>query len=186
MAPAPYNTWYDSTYEAIFDMATWTVFHADVAKKVACIFAWMPQTIMGVKGRARIPKWASYSHREVCEVLESVSPQFTPLQKLSLLSTAIADIEGGLRPALEATFPLFGSVAASKYLHFSAPQLIPMWDRSIRLSRKHLDSADGFIEYIRLFQAELREPDNLQEARTAYPANPVRGWDIRNMRGRDA
>ena len=49
MATAPYNTWYDATYDAILTMANWSVLEKDVPQKVACVFSWMPQTIMGIR-----------------------------------------------------------------------------------------------------------------------------------------
>jgi hypothetical protein len=186
MAAAPYNTWYDATYDAIFTMADWSKLNADVPKKVACVYAWMPLTIMGVKHAGGMPKWATYSLPDVQVVLNQAADPFAALTQLDLIQTDIATIEAGLLNVLELVFPLFGSVAASKYLHFSAPRLIPMWDRSIRIAQRHGDSPQGFLSYVRQFKNELSVPENLLAAQRLYSDNSIRGWDIFNMRSRDA
>jgi hypothetical protein len=186
MSAAPYNTWYDATYDAILGMADWSRLDADVGRKIVCVYSWMPQTIMGIKHKGGRPKWASFSIADVQNTLSTASRPFSTLRTLELIATDIDKIETRLRRVLALTFPPLGSVVASKYLHFSAPKLIPMWDRAIRRARKHPDTPDGFISYMRQFHAELGVPKNLRAANAAYSANPIRGWDVLNMRGRDA
>lgn len=186
MAATPYNTWYDATYDEIFKMADWSKLDVDVPRKVACVFAWMPQTIMGVKHLGGRPKWVTYSPANVQAVLSQAADPFTTVMALDLSQTEIEAIETDVQHVLQLVFPLFGSVASSKYLHFSAPKLIPMWDRNIRISRGYEDTPQGFLSYMRQFKVELAVPANLASARSAYPANAVRGWDIVNMRNRDA
>lgn len=186
MATAPYNAWYNDTYDSIFKMANWTTFSADVPKKVVCVYSWMPQTLMGVKHTGGRPKWASFSLNDVQAATRAVDSEFSEIHALTLREVNIDECDRHLRTVISALIQPFGVVAASKYLHFSAPKLFPMWDRSIRLARGHADTVDGFIEYMRAFKVDLLNPANMQAALAQYPANAVRGWDIVNMRNRDA
>ena len=185
MATLPYNTWYDATYDSIREMANWPELNVDVSRKVTCVFAWMPQTIMGVKHTGGRPKWATFSLAEVQAAVDQAVVSFALLSSFELVNVELAEIKVNLLRVLELMFPPFGTVAASKYLHFSAPGLFPMWDRSIRIARGHQDCPQGFLDYMSQFKAELLVPANLEAARAAYPANPVRGWDVVNMRNRE-
>ena len=186
MTAAPYNTWYDATYDAILTMADWSKLASDVPKKVTCIYAWMPQTIMNTKHQGGRPKWVTYSLSDAEQVLKQAEVSFADLAatQQDLTQFDISRVEPGLLRIFQLLFPLFGSVASSKYLHFSAPKLFPMWDRAIRIARGHRDTSQGFLDYMHQFKKELESQENLVEAQKAYPLNPVRGWDIVNMRNR--
>ena len=186
MSAAPYNTWYDTTYDAIFTMADWSRLDADVPKKIVCVYSWMPQTIMGIKHTGGRPKWGSFSLADVQDALDQAANSFDGIKSLDLIGIDVKKVETSLLKVLKLIFPPFGSVVASKYLHFSAPRLIPMWDSKIRKARHHPDTPQGFISYVREFKAELAVPKNLRAAKAAYPLNLIRGWDIVNMRCRDA
>lgn len=184
MSPAPYNTWYDSTYDAILTMADWSRLDVDVAKKMVCVYGWMPQTIMGIKHVGGRPKWANFAIADLQLALAQASKHFSGLHALDLRTTNIDKLEKRLHRVLQLLLPPLGSVVASKYLHFSAPKFLPMWDRAIRLGREHADTPQGFIDYVRQFKSELAIRKNLRAAMQAYPSNPVRGWDVVNMRRR--
>jgi hypothetical protein len=186
MASAPYNKWYDATYGEIATMASWSQLDVDVAKKVVCVYAWMPQTIMGIKHTGGRPKWATFSLARVQKAFTKAATTFDQIKQLELRAADLDEIETSLLRVLKLLFLPLGSVAASKYLHFSAPKLVPMWDRKIRLAQRHSDTPQGFISYMRQFKAELAVPRNLRAATRAYPANPIRGWDMVNMKRRDA
>lgn len=186
MASVPYNTWYDETYDAIFEMADWEKLSADVPKKAVCIYSWMPHSLMGTRHVGGRPKWSCISLNDVETATRKASTDFFGVSTLILQEANIKDCEKYIRTILAALVPLFGTVATSKYLHFSAPRFFPMWDRKIRISRGHDDTVDGYIEYMHAFKAELEVPSNLQAALALYPKNPVRGWDMVNMRGRVA
>lgn len=186
MATAPYNTWYDATYDAILTMANWSVLEEDVPQKVVCVFSWMPQTIMGISHPGGGRKWAAFDLTAVESRLKEASPLFTPLCDAHLQDATLVDEEQRLLKILGIMFSPFGSVAASKFLHFSVPRYFPMRDRSIRTQRRHPDTPAGFLAYMTAFRKELLEPKNQQSAIVAYPANAIRGWDIVNMRNRRA
>ena len=181
----PYNPWYSSTYETILDIANWGRLDAEVDRKIVAIFSWMPQTLMSIRHRGLRFKFEIYTKEHVTESLAPVAGQFGVLQESRL---AEFDLCGSNREILvracEVLFPILGTVAGSKYLHFSAPKLIPMWDRKIRLGAGCRDSVEGFMDYVRTFKAELGNECNLQEALREYPNNAVRGWDIVRMKGR--
>jgi hypothetical protein len=186
MPTAPYNPWYDATYSAILGMARWEQFEADVPKKVACIFAWMPQTIMSVKHAGGAPRWVYFGPEEVARRFSQAAPIVATLRDLHLGQFVVAEHGAAVESILGILFPPFGSVAASKLLHFSIPKLFPMWDRRIRHRRGHPDSPAGYVAYMKQFRDEIANPANLELASAAYAANPVRGWDVVCMRGRDA
>lgn len=186
MASVPYNPWYDETYDAIFEMADWKELPADIPKKIVCIYSWMPHTLMGTKHVGGRRKWSCISLNDVETATRKVSEDFAEVSTLMLQEANIDVCENHICKIFTALIPLFGTVATSKYLHFSAPSFFPMWDRKIRISRGHDDTVDGYIEYMHAFKAELDISSNLQAALSLYPKNPVRGWDMVNMRGRVA
>ncbi|MDI2141293.1 MULTISPECIES: hypothetical protein [unclassified Pseudomonas] len=184
MASIPYNIWYDETYDAIFEMANWEELSADIPKKAVCIYSWMPHSLMSTRHVGGRPKWSCVSLNDVESATLKVSKDFSEVSTLTLQEANIKDCENIIHKILTALIPLFGTVATSKYLHFSAPKFFPMWDRNIRISRGHDDTVDGYIEYMQAFKEDLEVPSKLHAALTLYPENPVRGWDMANMRGR--
>lgn len=179
-----YNPWYIFSYEPMMDMANWQDFSADIEKKVVVIFSWMPQTIMAIKHKGDKRKYEIYDNKALADAVGHSVQAFTAVRGSLLLEF---DLDSNTRYILtlcEALFPILGSVASSKYLHFSAPQLFPMWDRQLRLKEGLDDTALGYIEYMRRFKKELARRENLKAALAAYPANAVRGWDIVRMKNR--
>ncbi|BEP70889.1 MULTISPECIES: hypothetical protein [unclassified Variovorax] len=186
MTTAEYNPWYGHTYEVIQELADWRTFSRDIPKKVMCIYSWMPQTLMSVKHAGGGTKWSAFSLEDIERLTKTVDSEFAAVQSLELQKANLEELEGSLRNIASVLFPPFGPVAMSKYLHFSAPTLFPMWDRRIRSSRKHAATVDGYLEYMRVFKEELMEASNMEKALSQYPSNAVRGWDIVNMMRRAA
>jgi hypothetical protein len=181
----PYNPWYEATYEAICEMPHWHRLDQEVPMKMVCVFSWMPQTIMSVNHTGRVPKWTEFGLAAVESRLRQAAPLVADVRNLRLEEAVLAEREASLLALFQLLFLPLGSVAASKLLHFSVPRFFPMWDRGIRLGRGHKDNANGYFEYMAHFQHDLLHQENLEQAVAAYPANPVRGWDIVNMRRRD-
>lgn len=180
------NPWYAFTYEAILDLANWDELEADVAKKVVGIYSWMPQTIM----KLRMPQ-----NRFMCDVhtLESVTNAarqaaegIGPFNDIALEDLDIDNRAGEVQDVIAPLFNVLGSVAASKYLHFSRPNFFPMWDATLRNEAGFQNTPEGFIQYMSLFKRELAVPENIEAAAQRYPHNLIRGWDIVKMENRNA
>jgi hypothetical protein len=179
-----YNPWYIISYETILDMANWKDFCADTEKKIVAIFAWMPQTIMSIKHKGNKLKYEIYDNKALAVAVKNSSPSFEAISRYQLLEFDIDENARHLETLCKALFPNLGSVASSKCFHFSAPRLLPMWDRQLRLKQGLDDTPYGYIEYIRRFKLQLAKPENSSAALAAYPANAVRGWDIVCMENR--
>ena len=179
-----YNPWYTISYEPILDIANWKDYCADTEKKIVAIFSWMPQTIMSVKHKGNKLKYEIYDNKALTAAVKSSRPAFEAVSHNQLLEFDIDENAHHLETLCEALFPILGSVASSKYFHFSAPCLFPMWDRQLRLKQGLDDTPNGYIEYMRRFKLQLAKPENSRAALAAYPANAVRGWDIVCMENR--
>jgi hypothetical protein len=60
-----------------------------------------------------------------------------------------------------------------------------MWDRAIAIQCGFPGlSADDYVNFMKQFQDELCDPENMEVAKRNYPRNPVRGWDIEKMKNR--
>lgn len=180
------NPWYAFTYDAILDLANWEILDADVAKKMVGIYSWMPQTIM----KLRMPQ-----NRFMCDVhsLQDVTlaatqtvPNMEPLNNTTLQKLAFEEGAEQIEIVLTPLFGVLGSVAASKYLHFSRPHLFPMWDATLRTEAHLENSPAGFLQYMQLFKQELLIEENANAAAQRYPGNLIRGWDVVRMENRNA
>lgn len=179
----PYNPWYTATYQPILELANWQILTADIERKIIAIFSWMPQTIMAIT-HARKPyqcKWEIYSVEMLRSALEPVSTPFATIRDLNLTEIDVSQSRIVVEGLCTALFPILGSVAASKYMHFSAPRLLPMWDQDIRDSAGYDDSPSGYIDYLIAFRDQLRIPRNYRKALKRCPDNAVRGWDMECM-----
>lgn len=181
-----YNPWYNATYEHIRQIANWALLSADVEKKMVGIFSWMPQAIMPIRAAGGGYRFEQYNAKAIADALRRYDEAFQGIRDAELVDVDIANEANGqvLANICDALFPIMGSVASSKYLHFSAPTLVPMWDRQIRIARNHPDTRDGFLAYVAEFKADLEVPEKLQAALQRYPGNAVRGWDIVGMENR--
>ena len=179
-----YNPWYYVTYETILQIATWNDLSEDIEKKIVGIFSWMPQTIMAVRHPGRRFKYEFYTAQALRDTLQPLQEQFSNIREQTLEDFDIENNTTILRALCGALFPALGAVGGSKFLHFSAPTLLPMWDKRIRLAGKHDDSETGYIEYMTAFKKALRIEANRLEALRRYPNNIVRGWDIACMERR--
>src|SRR5271155_5588168 len=137
----PYNRWYTYTYNHILQMANWSDLAADVETKVIAIFSWMRQPIMSIKHSKDSVKHELITPDLIRAALGGVSDEFDKIKDLELKDFDVQRHEKILKDLCDALFPIFGSVAASKYLHFSAPRFLPMWDRTLRVSKGLEDSA---------------------------------------------
>ena len=180
---AAYNPWYCDTYETILGMAAWSNLSEDIERKIVCIFSWMPRTIMSVPHPGKQFKCHCYSPQNLRDRLAPLQEEFNRIREQRLMDFDIARNRDILERLCEALFPVLGSVAASKFLHFSAPTLLPMWDSDIRKSRGHEDTAAGYIAYMTDFKDKLTVAENRNEALLKHP-NIVRGWDIVGMERR--
>lgn len=178
-----YNQWYEITYEPIFTMADWQNFNKDLERKLVAIFSWMPQTIMSIKHDKESMKCHHFGKTEFQSAIDSCQSHFDELKGLSLVSADLSVWEKPISEVCGILFPILGSVASSKYLHFSAPYFFPMWDRQIRIKAKFPDSPVGYVSFMQMFKDQMKL--NFKEAKCKYPSNPVRGWDIVCMENRN-
>jgi hypothetical protein len=180
------NPWYGYTYEAIFGMAKWYIFPAEIDRKMVCIFSWMPQTIMNIN----MPGGKKRFEFTVEEVSDAAQRAFNALEDYDSVCCCYCDfeIDKNRTSILNTVRPLFdvlGPVTASKFLHFSRPCLFPMWDRAIAIQSGFPGlSVDDYVDFMKQFQDELCVPENMEVAKRNYPRNPVRGWDIEKMKNR--
>lgn len=183
-----YNQWYVATYEVILSMANWQDLTADLERKLVCIFSWMPQAIMNVNHSGSAKKGTLkrrselFGVRQASECVRKAASHLETVKDKELLSLNLQDIREDVLGICGPIFDLLGSVAGSKFLHFSRPRLFPIWDSSLRLSAKLPDSPEGYFEYMKLFQSELELPENEEHARRECSCNPVRGWDVCRMK----
>jgi hypothetical protein len=180
------NPWYAFTYEALLDLADWVTFDADVAKKIVGIYSWMPQTIMKLRMPGNRFMCDAYSLQHVTEAAVQTAPNLVAFNGVSLQDLNLEECSEEIESILAPLFGVLGSVAASKYFHFSRPFLFPMWDATLRKEAQLANSPMGFVQYMRLFQQELLIQENADAAALRYPANLIRGWDIVRMANRNA
>ena len=119
-----------------------------------------------------------FSPESIRTALRSVNGGFDKIKNCELKDFDVSLHQKVLEELCHALFPLLGSVAASKYLHFSAPRLLPMWDRKLRQSKGFEDSASGYIRYMIEFKNDLNIDENHRAAVAHCADNVVRGWDI--------
>lgn len=178
------NPWYAFTYEAILDLANWEVLDADVAKKMIGIYAWMPQTLMKLRMPQKRFMCDVYSLQDVASAAKRAIKPMEPLNRITLLDLNFAEYSDQIEGVITPLFDVLGSVAASKYLHFSRPNLFPMWDAMLRKKAEFENSPAGYIQYMHLFKLELGDEENRASAAVKYPSNLIRGWDIVRMEHR--
>lgn len=182
----PYNPWYTATYQPILEMANWGILTADIEKKIIAVFSWMPQTVMSIT-HSRKPhrcKWEIYSVEMLRSALDPVDAPFAKIAKKLLTEIDASQNRIVIENLYAALFPILGSVAASKYMHFSAPHLLPMWDETIREDGGYKNSVSGYFDYLSAFRNQLNVPKNYRKAIERCPDNAVRGWDMECMRRR--
>ena len=180
------NPWYAFTYETILDLADWTTLDADVARKLVGIYSWMPQTIMKLKMPGNRFMCDAYSLQDVTNAAHQTVPNIEPVNNITLQDINLDETSEQIENIVAPMFGVLGSVAASKYFHFSRPYLFPMWDTTLRNEARLENSPAGFVQYMQLFQRELLTPENAGAAALRYPANLIRGWDIVRMERRNA
>jgi hypothetical protein len=177
------NEWYMHTYNTILDMADWSDVTSEIEKKIVCVFSWMPQGIMNVKDKGEMLKAELYSPADLAASLNDLGNEFQAICGRELQSTAIEDVRTHIQAIWTPLYKVLGASAASKYLHFSIPRLLPMSDRSIRRHYCGDPRIDDYLYYMVLFQKDLKNDVRQQKAREACADNLVRGLDIVNMRG---
>ncbi len=180
MKTAKYNNWYIDTYESILHMADWSRFESNVPEKIVCIFAWMPQTIMGINAGGGRKLWEEVSYHRVQEVVADLSDTFEKTKQTDFPSfepviPSITILYEGLSSILKPT-------ASSKYLHFSHPRLFPMWDNRIRKYFGLVDSAQGYIGLLKKYSEAFHNPVEREETLSHCPSNFVRAYDVYLMK----
>lgn len=183
-----YNQWYNITYETILKMVDWNHFSKDIDKKIVCIFSWMPMSIMNIKTKKESNanlKSQLFNLDDVTNGIVDVEIDFNKISNQLLIKVNLEDIKKEVIKICSTLFKYFGSVASSKYLHFSAPKLFPMWDSNLRISEKLKDNSDGYYEYMKLFRDEIINEDNYKMAIKEFDNNVLRGWDICRMKRRN-
>ena len=180
--------WYNLSYEAIYHMADWEQFSADIPEKFTCIFAWMPMQLLNVKHAKGKVKGNVFSHEEVRTTLQQAEPDFEAIRGQQLLDADLQEPEfiRHLECCCQPLAQYLGWVAASKYLHFSASQLFIMWDNRIR-GRTYSANAEGYHKFLIHAQEEMRDPERYQRALACVSGDPgkiVRGLDILHMQER--
>ena len=185
---AGYNPWYSATYEPIFEMANWDDFACDIEKKFVCIFAWMPQAIMNIghsgRGRNRVTKAMIYNTNRVRDEIQQVQQMAAFFKGQNLLDVDLEDpkVQEYISRLCHTVFNILGSVGGSKYLHFSFPELFPMWDSRLRKEKGCPDSAPGYLRYLRIVKRALNDETTFQNAQKEYPSNVIRGLDVMWMK----
>lgn len=177
-----YNTWYLKTYDEIFKMADWSNFSAHVPRKIVCIYAWMPQTIMGLKAAGGKKLWEIISCDDVNQVVAALEPSFEVTRSEDFLSyqavfDEIIELYSGLVSVLRPT-------ATSKYLHFSHPKLFPMWDNGIRKKMHLKNSPDDYAKLIGIYFEQYSNDGLRNSIEVEYPGNFIRAFDIYLMKER--
>jgi len=184
MGIATYNVWYSATYERIFDMANWSEFSSDLDKKIVCVFAWMPQAIMNIhhsgKGKNLVTKASIYDPIKVYQVFEELKSVAKYFKDKNLTDTDLDDslVKNRICKLCNPLFSILGSVATSKFLHFSYPYFFIMWDNSLRKKKQCKNSQDGYWEYLKKAQKALKNKRIIKLAKKEYKFNPVRGLDV--------
>jgi len=179
-----YNKWYLDTYEVIFRMADWSRFDAEIPQKMICMFAWMPQTIMGLKAEGGKKLWELVSLEKVQSLLSSLALSFEVTKPETFRShfrvtEQIKNLYSGLSTVLRST-------GATKYLHFSHPNLFPMWDNEIKKQLVLKGSPEDYVKLIHIYNSEYSDQNRRTEILKEYPANFVRAYDIYLMKNRNA
>ena len=126
-----YNQWYVATYEVILSMANWPDFTADLERKLVCIFSWMPQAIMNVnhsgstkKGNLK-RKSDLFGVQQAADGVRKGASYLKTARDRELASVNLQEIKGEVLGVCAPIFDCLGSVAGSKFLHFSRPHLFP-------------------------------------------------------------
>ena len=179
-----YNKWYLDTYDVIFKMADWSRFDAEIPRKVICIFAWMPQTIMGLKDKGGKKLWESVSEEKMHSLISGLTLSFEITKSETFLSYGtvteqIKKLYYGLSTGLRST-------ATTKYLHFSHPNLFPMWDSEIKKQLNLKDSPEDYVKLIEIYNSKYSDQNLRGEILKEYPPNFVRAYDIYLMKNRNA
>jgi hypothetical protein len=177
------NQWYEGTYDEILHMVPWRTFAAGVPEKLVCIYSWMPQTIMNVKGTATDSRAAIYSPGDVRNGLKPISRLVDRVRGERLLAARIDELARTIERIWMPLNVLLGATAASKYLHFSLPHLFPMCDVE---TRKIYNQGRPFnyAAFMAAFREDLLTGHNKRRALALYPRNAIRGWDIHLMMSR--
>jgi hypothetical protein len=173
-----YNPWYTATYLPILDIADWSLLTADLERKVIAIFSWMPKTIMAINHAGKRYKWEIHSIESMYAALEPMQERFSTIQNEHLKNFVISRHRVVIVNLFDTLSPIMGPVAASKYMHFSAPQLLPMWDNVIRKDAGCEATGNGYVHFMAGYQRQLRVLSNYREAIDKCPHNAVRGWDM--------
>lgn len=179
-----YNTWYLKTYDEILKMADWSKFSDHVPRKIVCIFAWMPQTIMGIKAAGGKKLWEKVSCDDVIQVVTSLEPTFGVTKNKSFHS--YANVENNIKKIYSDLVSLLRPTATSKYLHFSHPNLFPMWDSKIRKSMGLKDSSGDYTNLIKIYLEMYNDDQKRHEILAEYPNNFIRAYDIYLMKNRES
>ncbi|MBP7653060.1 hypothetical protein KA977_06540 [Candidatus Dependentiae bacterium] len=182
-----YNQWYNFTYEGIFSLASWDNFNEDIEKKIICLFSWMPCAIMNIthsgKGKNRITKAQVYNIENCKEKILSVKSIAESFKNIKLVDIDIKNkkIKQNILDLSKPLVEIFGTVGASKFLHFSFPFFFIMWDRKIRNHYKLKDNEIGYYNYLLNAKEALNNSDILNIAKNKFPNNILRGLDIYRM-----
>lgn len=181
---ANYNRWYSETYETILeDMCKWNEFSADLKKKIVCIFAWMPQTIMNVthsgKGEERETKATVYSLDTVEKEMEKLGEVSGFFKEKHLINTDLDShsVKERIESLCKPIFEIFGPSAGSKLLHFSYPSFFIMWDSDLRKDQGCDNSPSGYLEYLKKAKAALKNERTIKAAKNEH-SNLIRGLDV--------
>lgn len=186
-----HNDWYSRSYDSIFKMADWKTFSADIPAKFTCIFAWMPMQLLNVRHGGKQAKGDVFSYEHVQSTLAGLDSTFNRFRGQTLLGANLqdklqrADISSCAQPLAG----FLGWVGASKYLHFSHPQMFLMWDRGIirQCNAKGVEvsaTTDGYLRFLEYAQSELQNPERHSEALCCANGDYgriLRGLDILHM-----
>ena len=104
-------------------MAPWKNFGSGIEEKLVCIYSWMPRTIMNLNGERNRPRADLYSPEVLTQTMRLIQGEFEKICGHQLLHGDLDEIADSVTKLWTGLEPPLGATAASKYLHFSAPNL---------------------------------------------------------------
>lgn len=170
---AAYNPWYTLTYEKILGAVPWDDLSADLEIKIALVFSWMPMVIMRHRETRTLANVGGVVTNAAVKFGRLPQSELWLIQDLSPYRESISTVFDGLQESL-------GGVASSKFLHFSRPRFFPMFDRKIA----DIKSGEDYFDFMVHIRGKLLASKNQEIAKSKYPANLLRGWDIHLMKNR--
>ena len=101
-------------------------------------------------------KYECYTPLKLRTALRPQEQTFKAIREQELLAFDVQSNNETLEGLCATLFAALGPVAASKFLYFPAPALLPMWDSKLRQAAGYKNSAAGYIAYMTLVERQSR------------------------------